>query len=244
MKRTALFILAGSFLALVDSQAQSIESAWNTMHDAKVNVGVKAGFNSSMFFIDEFKVGNYSLDHIQNNYKVGYFASFFVRFNLKKHHFFQTEASYNITKGSVSIDKTVENSAFLKDNALVKTSIHSVDIPILYGYKFVDIYPYGMAFFLGPKVAYTWKKHTENEYTGFYQQEIYESVRPFNFSGVIGLAVNVSNIFFDFRYEIGLHNISENVTFDREITEDPYKGQDITIKRRRNVLSFSLGVIF
>lgn len=244
MRRIALLILLWHFFVCADLWAQSAENLQSGVHDAKVNIGVKAGFNSSMFFIDEFKLGDYSLDHIQNNYKVGYFASFFVRFNLKKHHFLQTEASYHIAKGSISINQTTENIYFLKSNALVKTTIHSVDVPLLYGYKFVDVYPYGMAFFVGPKVAYTWDKYTKCEYTGFHQQGIQESIRPFNFSAVIGLAVNVSNIFFDFRYEMGLHNMSEGVDFNRGATEAPYNEQEIIIKRRRNVMSFSLGVIF
>lgn len=245
MKRTALFILTGCFAVLVSVQAQSTENTWGTtMRNSKVNVGVKTGFNSAMFFVDDLKVGDYSFDHIQNNYKVGYFASFFVRFNLRKHHFFQTEASYNIIKGSVSIAKTLENTDFLKDNALVKTTIHSIDIPLLYGYKFIDSYPYGMALFAGPKVSYIWNRHAKSEYVGFYQQDISESFHPLYYSGVIGLAVNVSNIFFDFRYEVGLHNMSDEVTFDRAKTEMPYSEQEIIIKRRRNILSFSLGVIF
>lgn len=244
MKKVALLILMWYFSFSFGMWAQTTEGAWKTVHDSKINIGVKAGFNSSMFFIDEFKVGDYSLNNIQNNYKVGYFTSFFVRFNLKKHHFFQTEASYNITKGSVSVEKNTENFDFLQDNVLVKTTIHSIDIPLLYGYKFVDIYPYGMSFFVGPKVAYTWDKHTENEYIGLYQQDVYEAIRPFNFSGVVGLAVNVSNIFFDFRYEVGLHHMSETITFNRQTTPSPYNEQEIVIKRRRNVLSFSLGVIF
>lgn len=99
-------------------------------------------------------------------------------------------------------------------------------------------------FFLGPKVAYTWEKHTQNEYSGFYQQNITENLRPLCFNAVVGLAVNVSNIFFDFRYEGVLHNMVESVSFDKRITESPYCDQYIYIKRRRNVLSFSVGVIF
>ena len=244
MRKLVLLILSLFLLSFADLEAQSVESNAYNVRDAKVNIGVKAGFNSSMFFIDEFTVGGYALDHIQNNYKVGYFGSFFVRFNLKKHHFFQTEASYNITKGSISIEKSTENIDLLQNNALVKTTIHSFDVPLLYGYKFVDIDPYGMAFFIGPKVAYTWEKHTKNEYSGFYQQNIIETIRPFNFSGVVGLAVNVSNIFFDFRYEVGLHYISDGVSFNQNVTDVLYDEQKITMKRRRNVLSFSLGVIF
>lgn len=242
--RKPAFILLTLLLLAANIQGQSRSRGRNATRDPIVNVGMKAGFNSSMFFIDRFALGGKELSNIQNNYKVGYFGSFFLRFNLKKHHYLQTELSYNVSKGSISIANTVENKEMLADNALVKTTIHSIDFPILYGYKFVDARPYGMAFFLGPKIAYTWEKHSSNEYSGFYQQNITEELQPFCFSAVVGLAVNVSNIFFDFRYEAGLHNMVKSVTFDKGITESPYSDQSIDLKRRRNILSFSLGVIF
>ena len=240
MKTNALILLC---LLLVTGLSASAQSAPQE-EPPKVNVGIKVGFNSTMFFIDHFLLGENELKDIQNNYKVGYFGAFFCRFNMKKHHFLQTELSYNVSKGSVSIPNSLDNAALIANNALVKTDIHSIDIPLLYGYKFIDSYPYGMAFFLGPKAAYIWEKHSESEYSGFYQQQIYEEIRPFSFSGVVGLAVNVSNIFFDFRYEIGVHNMVKSVSYAKDLTDAPYDTQDISVKRRRNVLSFSVGVIF
>lgn len=241
--RTNAFILL-CLMGLSGLSAHAQTESRNETNDPKVNIGIKAGFNSTMFFIDHFTLGENELKDIQNNYKIGYFGAFFCRFNLKKHHFLQTEFSYNVSKGSISIPNDVNNAGLIDDNALVKTDIHSIDMPLLYGYKFVDAYPYGMAFFIGPKVAYAWEKHTKSEYSGFYQQGIKEEIRPFSFSGVVGLAVNVSNIFFDFRYEIGLHDLVQSITYDKTLTENPYNTQDISLKRRRNVLSFSVGVIF
>lgn len=210
----------------------------------KVNMGVKGGFNSSMFFTDKLSIGSETVKGLQNNYKVGYFGAFFCRFNLKQHHFLQPELSYNVSKGSVSIQNLIENSSIIPGDALIKNTITSVNLPILYGYKFIDISPYGMAFFVGPQIAWTWEKRTSHEFTGFYQQDIKEKIYPLNYSAVIGLAVNVSNIFFDFRYEIGLHNLANSVVYDRNKTSAPYNDMDIVLKYRRNVMSFSVGVMF
>ena len=242
MKPKALIPICFLLVTGIAAKAQSAVSAIEG--EPKVNVGIKAGFNSTMLFIDRFSLGENELKNIQNNYKVGYFGALFCRFNLKKHHFIQTEFSYNVSKGSVSIPNTADNMALIADNALVKTVLHTIDMPWLYGYKFVDTYPYGMSFFVGPKVAYIWEKHSQSEYSGFYQQHITEEIKPIYFSGVVGLAVNVSNIFFDFRYEIGLHNMVKSVSYDATQTNAPYNEQDILLKRRRNVLSFSVGVIF
>lgn len=242
MKTNALILLFLLLAAGFSGKAQA--ASRDTESSQKVNIGIKVGFNSSMFFIDRFSLGNTELKNLQNNYKVGYLGAFFCRFNMKKHHFFQTEFSYNISKGSISMPNTAENIPLLQENALVKTDIHSIDVPLLYGYKFIDKYPYGMAFFIGPKAAYIWDKHSDSEYSGFYQQYINEEMRPFSFSGVVGLSVNVSNIFFDFRYEVGLHNMVKSVSYNKDLTDAPYNTQDISLKRRHNVLSFSVGVIF
>ena len=192
MKKTALVLLLVS-AAAGSLQAQSNYTPMVTLRRPLVNIGVKAGFNSSMFFIDELSIDGKELEGVQ---------------------------------------------------ALVKTKVTSIDLPILYGYKFIDVHPYGMAFFVGPKVAWSWKQQTENEYSGFYQQAIRETGYPFNYSAVAGLGVNVSNVFFDFRYEIGLHNLTRSIDFDRQATEAPYNESMIVVRKRRNVMSFSVGVIF
>ncbi len=208
-----------------------------------VNFGVKGGFNSSMLFADEFTIGGKEISDIQNNYKVGYFATFFLRFNFK-HHFFQPELSYTINKASVYINSEPYNAELLPENALIKTHMTSFDLPLLYGYKFIDKEPYGMAFYIGPQIAWTWKKHTDVEYSGFYQQYITEKLKPINYSAVFGIAINIAKIFCDFRYEIGANRMSDYIKFDKDATPPSHNQDELVFKRRRNVFSFSVGVIF
>ena len=75
-------------------------------------------------------------------------------------------------------------------------------------------------------------------------QKIKEEQYPFQYSGVVGLAVNVSNIFFDFRYEVGLHNTIRSITYNTDLTEAPHNEGKIKLEQRKNILSFSVGVIF
>ena len=225
-------------------QAQRISTPMVTLKKPRFNVGVRAGFNSSMFFTDRFTINGEGLEGMQNNYKVGYIATVFTRINLKKQHFIQPEISYAISQGSISMSNLRENATILEDNALIKTKMSSLEIPVLYGYKFIDSYPYGMSFFLGPKIAWTIKKQSSSEYSGFYQKNITENIRPLNYSAVLGIGVNISNIFFDFRYEIGCNNITQSVSYDKELTAEPYNEKELTLKRRKNILSFSVGAIF
>lgn len=101
-----------------------------------------------------------------------------------------------------------------------------------------------MALFIGPKLEYVWKRKTHEEFTGFGYSDMQEELHPLNLSSVVGLGVNIANIFFDFRYEIGLTNISKSITYNKNTNGATVREQGIVIHRHRNVLSFSLGVIF
>ena len=209
-----------------------------------VNIGIKAGFNSSLNYTDHIHIGDDRIKDLTHNFKVGYTTILFARFNLKRHHYIQPELSYSITKGSLSISNTMENKGMIEEDALIKSVIHSLDLPLFYGYKFIDSQPYGMSFFVGPKVSWFINSKSKMEYEGFYQKDIREKLNPINFSGVMGLGVNVSNIYFDFRYEVGINNISDYVVYDKEKTEEPYNKYDLRVHRRRNVISFAVGAIF
>ena len=101
----------------------------------KINIGIKAGFNSSMFMVSELKIKDVTIDEVQNNYKIGYFGALFMRINMKK-HFIQPEVSYNVSKCEITFDKLgSQHPAIEPDYASVQSVLHSVDFPILYGYN-------------------------------------------------------------------------------------------------------------
>lgn len=103
----------------------------------KINFGIKAGFNSSMFMVSELKIKDVTIDEVQNNYKIGYFGALFMRINMKK-HFIQPEVSYNVTKCEITFDKLgSQHPAIEPDYASVQSVLHSIDFPILYGYNVV-----------------------------------------------------------------------------------------------------------
>ena len=154
------------------------------------------------------------MEDVQNNYKVGYFAALFFRVHMKR-HFIQPEIMYNVYKGEIAFNKNQNNENTLPEFAKLNSTIHSLELPILYGYSFVKSRPYGMALFIGPKLEYVWKHKTAEEFEGFGHSGIKEELRPINISSVIGLGVNIANIFFDFRYEIGLTNISKSIIYEK-----------------------------
>lgn len=212
--------------------------------DHSINIGIKGGFNSSMYFVDKFKIMDVTIEEIQNNYKIGYFASVYMRVNINK-HFFQPELHYTISKSEIMFDKRGSQSPEVQpDYATIDATIHSIGFPVLYGYNFVKRPPYAMCFFVGPKPMYVWKQKSKLSFSNFDQTGIEEKLFPINVSAVVGVGVTISNIFFDFSYEMGLHNISKSVRYDNMSPEGEEQISNVTFNRRNNILSFSLGVIF
>jgi len=239
MKQTILLLLiiGCSFSLFAQEKPKST-------YEKKVNFGIKGGFNAAMYFVDEFKIKDITINEIQNNYKVGYFGGLFLRVNMKK-HFIEPEISYHVSKCEISFDKMGSQHPDIEpDYASINSTIHTIEIPVLYGYNFVKNGPYGMAFFAGPKIKYVWETKSKLEFTNFDQKGIKEELYPFNVNVVAGVGVNISNIFFDFRYEVGLNNISKSVTYIESNADGSEEVANMTFKRRSNLLSFSLGVIF
>lgn len=239
MRKVTLFIVV--ILASIKCFAQDNSTQ---AYNKKVNFGIKGGFNTAMFFVDEFKIKNVTINEIQNNYKVGRSCALFFRFNMKK-HFIEPELSYNISKCEITFDKNGSQHPDIEpDYANINSTIHTVELPVLYGYNFIKSGPYGMAFFVGPKLRYTLNKQCKIEFDNFDQKGIQEKLFPLGVNLVTGVGVNISNIFFDFRYEIGLENISQSVTYVESTSEGATNIANMVFKRRSNLLSFSLGVIF
>ena len=73
-------------------------------HDRRVNFGIKGGFTSSLFLVSDLVLNGTVINEVQNNYKIGYFGSFFMRINFKR-HFLQPEFSYTINRCNITFEK-------------------------------------------------------------------------------------------------------------------------------------------
>ena len=214
-----LYLLA--FPAMMWGQTPVVPGTADEEHsghrkETPVNFGFKGGFTSSLFLVSQFSVNGVPIDEVQNNYKIGYFGSLFMRINFDR-HFLQPEISYNINRCNITFEKPLPEDAASGarlEEASITSSIHSIDIPVIYGYNFIKEGPYSLAVFGGPKVRYIWDRKSDIDFENFDQVNIRERLRPLNLSFTVGVSVTISRVFFDFRYDMGLHNISKSVTYD------------------------------
>ena len=139
--RKVVVILVCALMGTLPAFAQeNTQNKTDRPNHRRFNIGVKAGFNASMFLVSDFKIKDVTIDEIQNNYKLGYFGALFMRINMKK-HFIQPEISYNVSKCEITFDKLGSHHPDIEpDYASVTSMIHSIDFPMLYGYNVCLLY--------------------------------------------------------------------------------------------------------
>lgn len=245
MKRTLSLLLLSLCVLSVSAQYKRQDMVDKILRPSNkdFNFGVRVGFNSSMYLVSDFKIKDVTIDEIQNNYKIGGFIALFGRFNLSR-HYIQPEISYQVSRSEITFDKLGSQHPEIEpDYASIHAKIYSIELPVLYGYNIIKKGPYGLSVFGGPKVKYLWKRKNKITFENFEQKDMKEELYPLALSAVLGVAVNISKIFFDFRYEQGLTNISKTVTYDDMPALHDDSG-NLVFRRRDAILSFSLGVMF
>ena len=219
MKRHILLILclACSGLALAQKD-------WT---EKPINWGFKVGVNS---MIPDARVKTeYGILNTTSINKVGYQTEGFVRMNVGR-LFFQPEFAYCYSS---------ENIQLLTEHNILHTSfdinMHTFDATGIVGYNTVKEGPYILSAFAGCKVKYAYQIDVEPANTGKYT----EMHSLYNLYITTGLSTTISHVFFDFRYDIALFNNSVGINNYASISYG-----EISLNRRSNMLSFSLGFMF
>ena len=213
-----------------------------------VNFGVKVGFNSTLSLVSDLVVNDMPISEVQNNSKIGYFASAFIRVNFSR-HFLQPEVTYSINRSSITFSDPILSgapSASIMGQAELTSSMHCIEIPVLYGYHIIKEDFYSLAVFGGPKFNYIWSKNSNVTFVNFARQELGDALQPLNASFTLGVSVSISRVFFDFRYDLGINNLSrhDSYTLPNDQPSSNSDGTHISFRRRDCVLSFSLGLLF
>lgn len=207
-----------------------------------INYGVKTGFSSTIYEVEDLVVAGAPINSYVSKSEISSFYTAFARVNMKR-HYLQTELSYNISNYTIHFNTTQFNpSAQPHDKSTIGTKIIGLEVPLYYGYHILHDGPYGLSFYMGPKVKFTLTDFSRHTFENFPYTEIKENINPFNFSFMVGMGINISRVFFDFAFEYGLHNISNGFT---TIDLEEYTSHEAFIfNRRKNVLSFSIGFMF
>ena len=211
-----------------------------------VEWGIKAGVNAPYIAIEEFEINGIKKDDPETQTQVGYFFALFSRVNLHK-HYIQLEASTHYTRSEIAVDLTdfgysLENTG-IDPTSKIKFHRRTLEVPLLYGYNFVKKNPYELALFVGPKLRYSFDRGNDDTQSSNNAIEIHEEVQPLTACIVFGLGTRISNFVLDVRYEFGVNNISKSSVYTLKLPTGENSGE-LTLNRRMNLMSFSLGVTF
>lgn len=206
------------------------------------NYGLRGSFSSTFYSVERLYIDGTDIDDITTKSEVSLSYAAFARLNMRR-HYLQTEVSYSISRYSILFPTAQWNSnATSSDISAISTRLMGVEMPFYYGYYLQDEGPYRLSLFAGPKVNFILPGQSQHLFEKFSQTDIDETIWPFIFSGVVGFNVSISHMFFDISFEGGLNNISRYFTTtdaDGQISTD-----NIIFNRRKNAVSFSIGLIF
>lgn len=117
---------------------------------AQLNFGLKAGYNSSLSLsnIEDVTTGNYTLKSVKDELGNGFHAGAFARIGIEK-LYIQPELLYAMSKNDYTItlqDAMNKNVTFDKF-----VTVSTVEIPVMIGYKILDLKAVNLRAFAGPK---------------------------------------------------------------------------------------------
>jgi len=117
----------------------------------QLNFGIKAGYNSSLSFsnVNSVFTGAYNLNNVNGEIWNDFQAGVFARVGLGKKVYIQPELLYAIQKKNYTITlQDIANKNVTYDKLI---NINTIDIPVLLGYKLLDLKLINLRAFAGPK---------------------------------------------------------------------------------------------
>jgi hypothetical protein len=191
--------------------------------------GLKAGLKTDLPIV---KTGHDAL-WSETNSEVDFQIDALIRINLGN-FFFQPELGYGHTNETFYIVETPNTE--IPTRTTVQLTSRSSDLSVLAGYYTVKKNQYALSLFSGCKLKYA---HRLNISYNNRQKMYSDNILPYNIYMSTGLGVNVSILFFDFRYDIALSNTDIDLPQNLSAAYG-----DTPVTTRANILSFSVGMMF
>lgn len=118
--------------------------------NAQVNFGIKAGFNSSLNLdnIPSVRSGEYDLTNVKSELNNGFHLGAFGRLFFDK-VYIQPELLYSMQKKDYEF--TIQDASSQDIDVEKYVTFSTVDIPLLIGYKLLDLKVANLRVFAGPK---------------------------------------------------------------------------------------------
>ena len=172
---------------------------------AQLNFGIKAGYNSSLGVNDLGSVtnGSYNYNSVKAELSNGFQAGVFLRMGFNK-VYFQPELLYAMGKKDYNMSvKDADDNVVGSFDKNVKVS--TVDVPLLLGYKVLDLKLMNLRVFAGPKLRFNSGSTLEFKNVtggGFSVNDLQKDIKAAQLGLEAGFGVDVLMLSLDFRYQV------------------------------------------
>jgi hypothetical protein len=201
------------------------------------NIGLKAGINSGTITTDSPNFSGYSFSNFKSDVKNGFNIGGFARLGFTK-WYIQPELLYSVRKGNTDLNVANSGGTGLTSGLYSQSvNVNSIQVPILLGYKLLDLKLVSLRVFTGPAMSVILNNSSiklSNSSGVAVDPSLYNPNTFKNnvWNWQLGGGVDVGPLVLDARYEWGLTNVSEG---------DATK---IGFVNKGNMLTFSLGYKF
>jgi hypothetical protein len=186
MKRVIILALVAGF-------------AWSLPAQNMISFGPKVGWNSTTLSTDY-------TDYL-NDMKSGFQGGLFFSINLDK-IYIQPEAYLSIKRGTLnsSIDDPLTGSGTL--NLSQSMTLRTVDLPLLVGYKLLDLKLVRLRLWGGPVASYVLNRDYTLTINGIDQSQVItkEDFKDATWSVQLGAGLDVLMLTFDVGYDFGVQD--------------------------------------
>jgi hypothetical protein len=212
------------------------------VHNKVFNFGATAGFSSALPIVNSITINDMKMEDIEVLNKVGYTASVFGRINISN-FFIQPSFSWTHSYANIafSLPQMSEEPSGDISRQEMDIKIKSLEVPVLIGWNVIKEEEYALSITAGPKFKYNYHVSYAPKMSNTTHDFINDS-SPYDISIAAGVGVSIWRLFFDFVYEFGLNQVESD--FKDKQTHLPLPEANITINKRINVLSFSIGFLF
>ena len=172
---------------------------------AQLNFGIKAGYNSSLGMNNLGSVtnGTYNLNSVKSELSNGFQAGVFARMGFGK-IYFQPELLYAMGKKDYNMSVKDANNTII-GTFDKNVNVSTVDVPLLLGYKLLDLKVVNLRVFAGPKLRFNTGSTLDfNNVTGggFNVNDLQKDIKAAQLGLEAGVGVDVLMFTLDARYQI------------------------------------------
>lgn len=172
--------------------------------NAQLDFGIKAGYNSSLGMnnLGSITNGSYNLNSVKSELANGFHAGVFARIGIKK-VYFEPELLYAMGKKDYTVSFQDASNATVSYDKHV--TVGTVDVPLLLGYKLIDLKIINLRVFAGPKLRFNAGSTLAFDNVtggGFNASDLQKDVKAAQLGLEGGFGVDVLMLALDFRYNL------------------------------------------